>query len=126
MKVKFELEYTLNSAPRVLFSRLSTPEGLSEWFADDVQVNGDIFSFYWDDVEHKAQLALLKDNRQVKFKWAEDEQDDEKYFEFRLNIDELTGDVALIITDHAEEGEKEDAVNLWDTQIAELRKVLGL
>lgn len=126
MKVKFELEYTLNSSPKVLFSRLSTAEGLSEWFADDVQVNGDIFSFIWDEVEHRAQLAILKDNNLVKFKWAGDENEDEKYFEFRLNIDELTGDVALIITDFAEEGEKDDSIHLWDTQIAELKKVLGL
>lgn len=126
MKEKFELEYTLNSSPKVLFSRLSTPEGLAEWFADDVQVNGDIFSFFWDDVEYKAQLALLKDTRQVKFKWLGDAGEDEKYFEFKLNIEELTGDVALMITDFAIKGEKEDAINLWDTQVSELRKVLGL
>lgn len=126
MKEKFELEYTLNSAPKVLFSRLSTPEGLSEWFADDVQIDGDLFSFYWDDTEHKAELALLRENKQVRFKWANDGAEDERYFEFRLNIDELTGDVALLITDFAELDDKEDAISLWDTQISELKKVLGL
>lgn len=129
MKNKFEIEYILNSATRVLFSRLSTPEGLSEWFAEDVQINGDLFSFYWDDTEHMAELTLLKDNKQVRFKWINsDEKDekDERYFEFRLNIDDLTGDVALLITDFAEDNEREDAINLWDTQIAELRNVLGL
>ena len=126
MKNKFEIEYSLNSATKVLFSRLSTPEGLSEWFAEDVQINGDLFSFYWDDTEHKAELTLLKDNKQVRFKWVSDDEKDEKYFEFRLNIDDLTGDVALLITDFAEDNEKEDAINLWDTQIAELRNVLGL
>lgn len=126
MKVKFELEYMLNSSPKVLFSRLSTAEGLAEWFADDVQVDGDIFSFYWDDVEHQAQLAILKDNNQVRFKWDKEEDEDPKYFEFRLNIDELTGDVALLITDFAEEDEQDDSIHLWDTQISELKKVLGL
>lgn len=126
MKEKFELEYTLNSSPKVLFSRLSTAEGLAEWFADDVQVDGDLFSFFWDDVEHKAQLAILKDNNQVRFKWFEEEDEDSRYFEFRLNIDELTGDVALLITDFAEEDEKDDSTHLWDTQISELKKVLGL
>ncbi|TFH35266.1 MAG: SRPBCC domain-containing protein [Bacteroidia bacterium] len=126
MKVQFELEYMLNSSPKVLFTRLSTAEGLAEWFADDVQVNGDIFSFFWDDVEHKAQLVVHKDNNQVRFKWTDNEDEDSMYFEFRLNIDELTGDVALLITDFAEEGEQDDSIHLWDSQITELRKVLGL
>ena len=71
-------------------------------------------------------LAQLKDNRHVKFSWMEDDADGERYFEFKLNVDELTGDVALLITDFAEEGEKEDAISLWDTQITELKQVLGL
>lgn len=127
MKNKFEIEYTLNSAPKVLFSRLSTAEGLSEWFADDVKINGDLFSFFWDDTEQKAELALFRDSKQVRFKWINDDDvTDERYFEFRLNIDDLTGDVALLVTDFAEEGEKDDAINLWDSQIAELRNILGL
>lgn len=127
-KVKFELEYTLNSSPKVLFSRLSTAEGLAEWFADDVQVRGDNYTFIWDDIEHNAILSTLKDNRHVKFVWVldEDEDEEERYFEFKLNVDELTGDVALLITDFAEQDEKEDSINLWDSQITELRQVLGL
>jgi len=126
MKVKFELEYTLNSSPKVLFSRLSTAEGLAEWFADDVQVRGEDYTFIWDDIEHSARLAQLKDNKQVKFVWVEEGVDEERFFEFKLHVDELTGDVALLITDFTEEDEKEDAINLWDSQITELRQVLGL
>ncbi len=126
MKTKFELEYTLNSSPKVLFSRLSTAEGLAEWFADDVQIDGDIYTFIWDDTEYNAQLALLRDNKQVKFKWVNSDEEDEKYFEFRLDVEELTGEVALIITDFAEPDEKEDSITLWDTQITELKHVLGL
>ena len=126
MKEIFELEYTLNSSPKVLFSRLSTAEGLSEWFADDVQVNGDIFSFYWDDTEQKANMALLKDNKQVKFEWIDEDSEEKYFFEFLLNIDELTGDVALMITDFAEADEKDDIINLWEAQISELKKVLGI
>ncbi|MCD4770424.1 MAG: SRPBCC domain-containing protein [Bacteroidales bacterium] len=126
MLVEFELEYIINSSPKVLFSRLSTAEGLSEWFADDVQVNGDIYTFIWDQSEQRAQLAQLKDNKNVKFKWLDNDNDEEKYFEFKLNVEELTGDVALLITDFAEESEKEDAIYLWDSQISELKHILGL
>lgn len=126
MKIKFELEYTLNSSPKVLFSRLSTPEGLCEWFADDVNVEGDLFSFYWDNTCLKARLSALKENKLVRFEWADKEEDEANYFEFRLNIEELTGDVALIITDFAEPGEKTDSVSLWDSQITDLKRLLGI
>jgi len=126
MKSNYELEYTLNSSPKVLFPRLSTAEGLAEWFADDVRIDGDNYIFIWDDIEHRAQLVQVRENKHVRFKWTDIDDDDDRYFEFKLNIDELTGDVALLITDFAEEEEKEDAIYLWDTQITELKRVLGL
>lgn len=126
MKLKFELEYTLNCSPKVLFSRLSTPEGLGEWFAEQVNVDGDLFSFYWNSSESKARLSALKDNKLVRFEWVGQENDDENYFEFRINMDELTGDLALIITDFSEADEKEDSIYLWDSQINDLKRVLGI
>jgi uncharacterized protein YndB with AHSA1/START domain len=126
MKLKFELEYTLNSSPKVLFSRLSTPEGLCEWFADNVTVEGDLFTFCWNKSDAKARLSALKENKLVRFEWLDREEEESNYFEFRINIEELTGDVALIITDFAEPEEKEDAIYLWDTQITDLKRLLGI
>lgn len=125
MKKKYELEYAINSSPRVLFNRLSTPGGLSEWFADDVNLHGSIFTFIWEETEQQAEVMQRKDNKYIRFRWIEDE-DDSIYFEFRLTQDELTGDVSLLITDFADDDEKDDAVDLWDTQIAELKHVIGL
>ena len=126
MRVKFELEYTLNSSPKVLFSRLSTLEGLCEWFADNVTVDGDLFTFFWQKSDSKARLSALKENKLVRFEWLDREDEESNYFEFRINIEELTGDVALIITDFAEPDEKEDAIYLWDTQITDLKRLLGI
>jgi uncharacterized protein YndB with AHSA1/START domain len=125
-RVKYELEYTLNCSPKVLFSRLSTPEGLCEWFADDVNVDGDIFSFIWSKVESKARLIALKENRFVRFEWLDNPDEETNYFEFRINIEELSGSLALIITDFAEPEEKDDAIYLWDTQISDLKRILGI
>jgi uncharacterized protein YndB with AHSA1/START domain len=124
MKKKFELEYTINSSPRVLFNRLSTPGGLAEWFADDVNLQGVIYTFIWESSEQQAEVLQRKDNKYIRFRWLEEDQ--ESYFEFRLNQDELTGDVSLMITDFAEDDETTDAVDLWDSQIAELKHVIGL
>jgi uncharacterized protein YndB with AHSA1/START domain len=125
MKKKFELEYSINSSPGVLFNRLSTPGGLAEWFADDVNLQGGIFTFIWEKSEQQAEVVQQKDNKYIRFRWV-DEDDLESYFEFRLNQDELTGDVSLMITDFAEDDETTDAVDLWDTQIAELKHAIGL
>jgi uncharacterized protein YndB with AHSA1/START domain len=126
MRLKFELEYTLNCSPKVLFSRLSTPEGLGEWFAENVNVDGDLFTFFWNGSESIARLSALKENKLVRFEWLNLDNEEENYFEFRINIDELTGDLALIITDFAEADEKEDSIYLWDSQIADLKRLLGI
>jgi uncharacterized protein YndB with AHSA1/START domain len=126
MRLKYELEYTLNCSPKVLFSRLSTPEGLCEWFADDVNVEGDIFTFFWNKSESKARLIALKENKFVRFEWLDNSDEESNYFEFRINIEELSGSLALIITDFTEAGEKEDATSLWDAQIEDLKRVLGV
>ena len=125
MKKRILLEYTINASPKVLFPRLSTPGGLAEWFADDVNVKGKIFNFIWDGVENLAEVVQKKENRYIRFHWVE-ETDPNTYFEFRITMDELTNDVALVITDFAEENEKADSIELWNTQIAELKHVLGL
>lgn len=124
MKEKFELEYIISSSPKVLFERLSTADGLSEWFADNVNQKGDIFCFFWDESEQQAELISKKSEKSIRFHWLDDEEED-TYFEFKIEIDELTKDLALIITDFAEEDEQEDAIELWDKQIDELQHALG-
>ncbi len=127
MRIKYELEYTLNCSPKVLFSRLSTPEGLAEWFADDVTIEGNLYTFHWGKTEHKAILSSVRENKSVRFDWDDENQDKEtNYSEFRINVHDLTGDLALIITDFAEPDEKEDAIYLWDSQINDLKRALGM
>jgi hypothetical protein len=126
MRSKFELEYNLNCSPKVLFSRLSTPEGLGEWFADQVNVDGDLFTFFWNSSESKARLAALKENKMVRFEWIGMENEESNFFEFRINMEELTNELALIITDFAEAEEKEDSIYLWDSQINDLKRALGI
>ncbi len=128
MKVQYELEYPMNCSPKVLYPRISTPEGLAEWFADEVTSEGEIFFFTWNKIVSKARLLCTKENRMVRFEWIGRDNDSDKntnYFEFKINIEELTGDVALIITDFAEPDEKEDAIYLWDTEVQRLKSVLG-
>ncbi|MFP4060422.1 MAG: START-like domain-containing protein [Bacteroidales bacterium] len=128
MKTKFELEYSFSCSISILYNRLSTPGGLAEWFAEDVNQKGKIFIFIWDNTEQQAEVLGKKENKFIRFRWIDDEEAEEgaDYFEFKINQDELTNDLALVITDFAEEDEKNDAIDLWDTQIAELKHTIGL
>ena len=86
---------------------MSTPSGLAEWFCDDVKVDREgTYHFEWDGAEELAELVKKKDGDFVLFKWVD--RDDEPTFEFRLNRDPMTRDLALIITDHIDEDEEED------------------
>ena len=85
MRVQYELEYSLNCSPKVLFSRLSTPEGLSEWFAEDVTSDGETFTFHWNKIQYTARLVALKENKLVRFEWTDQQDNDSNFFEFKIN-----------------------------------------
>lgn len=122
-KEKIQLEYEMRTSPKILYNRLSSPSGLSEWFCDDVNIRGTIYSFKWDNNDQQAKLLSKKEEKYIRFQWLE--EPDDTYFEFKIEIDDLTGDVALVVTDFCEKDEKKEAMKLWDSQIDELRRVLG-
>ncbi|WP_299556013.1 START-like domain-containing protein [Seonamhaeicola sp.] len=125
-KVRFDLEFPIHASPQLLFQYISTPSGLSEWFSDNVNSRGELFTFIWDDSEEQAKLLSKKSGERVKFRWVTDEEDGQSYyFEIRIQVDEITKDVSLMITDFAEEDETEEAKMLWENQIADLKHVLG-
>lgn len=126
VKTQFELEFVIQASPQLLYQYLFTPSGLSEWFADNVNSRTDKYQFFWDDSEEEALLIKKKPNEFVRFRWLNDEDDqDDYFFEMRIQVDEITKDVSLIITDFCDEDEEEDAKLLWDNQISDLKQVLG-
>ena len=104
-KVKFEMEFPIHASPQLLYQYLSTPSGLSEWFADNVNSRGELFTFIWDDSEEQAKLITKKSGERIKFKWVNngDESDNSIFFEMRIQVDEITKDVSIMVTDFAEE-----------------------
>ncbi len=122
-KNNYELEFVIQSSPQMLYQYISTPSGLSEWFADNVNSRGEKFTFIWDGSEEVANLLKKKSGEFIRFKWEEDE--DDSYFEMRIIVDEITSDVSLFISDFAEEDEIDEAKMLWTNQISSLKQVLG-
>ena len=124
-RIKFEMEFPIKVSQKLLFQYISTPSGLSEWFADNVNSRGEIFIFIWDDSEESAKLIRKNNNEKIQFQWLDDESTD-FYFELRIQFDEITKDVSLIVTDFADDEEEvEESKLLWANQIADLKKVLG-
>lgn len=121
---KVEIEFPIRSSTNVLYEMISTPSGLSEWFADDVNIKNDIYTFIWDNSEEQAKLLTKKKNEYIRFHWLEHE-DEKTYLELRIKIDDLTKDVALMVTDFADEDDTEENRELWESQLSELAHRLG-
>lgn len=124
-KIKFELEFPIHASPQLLYQYISTPSGLSEWFADNVNSRGELFTFIWDDSEEQAKLLSKKNGERIKFKWLNGEDDLSTYFEIRIQVDEITKDVSLMVVDFSEEDELDETKMLWENQISDLKQVLG-
>jgi len=125
-KTEIRIEYQLKAASvNILWNSISTALGLAEWFADGVTVNNNEYTFSWEKNEQVAFLVQTKPNVSVRFQWEED-LDTEYYFELKIEVLEVTGGLALIITDFAEKGDDEDLILLWNKQIEVLRRKTGI
>ena len=125
-KIRYELEFPLNSSPQLLYQYISTPSGLQEWFADNVNSRGEFFTFIWDGNEENARLASKKTGEKIKFRWVDDnKKDTEYYFELRILEDEITKDVSLMVVDFAIEDELDESKLLWENQVSDLKHVIG-
>tara|TARA_R100001369_G_scaffold80778_2_gene111385 strand:+ start:203 stop:589 length:387 start_codon:yes stop_codon:yes gene_type:complete len=123
-KIKYEMEFPIQVSPSLLYQYISTPSGMSEWYADNVNSRGEFFTFIWEGSEEKAKLLGKKSGERIKFRWVDDE-DTDYYFELRIQVDEITKDVSLMITDYAEEDEVDEGKMLWDNMVSDLKQILG-
>jgi len=121
-KVKINLEYGINSSPRILFPFIHEPNALAQWFADEVNFREGIYEFIWDNEVNRAKLVVKRENKFVRYKWLDDGP---YYFEIEILRDELTNDVALAITDYVKPDSLEDRKKIWDNSIEYLHGVVG-
>ncbi len=125
-KKKFNIEYPLkNASINVLWNSISTPLGLSEWFADGVTVNDTEYTFTWDQNYQSAFYLDSRPQDYIKFRWEEDEGTD-FYFEMKIVRLQVTGELALVVTDFATTDDKEDLILLWDKSVEVLKRKTGI
>ena len=125
MKEKFQIEYVFqNISANILWREITSSQGLSEWFADSCDVvDKKKYIFSWQGTSQAAFLIESEEGKFVRFQW---ENEVDSYFEFRIETSNLTKNVALTIVDFAEPEDKEDSIMLWDSQIDNLKRLMGI
>lgn len=124
---RVELEFTINTTPHLLYNRLATPSGLAEWFADDVNLSGKVFTFIWEGTQLKAEIIEKKENKSIKFRWLKEGNSLKNFFSFRIMVHELTSELTLQVVEQLDESEDiEEATSLWISQVGELKRILGV
>jgi uncharacterized protein YndB with AHSA1/START domain len=128
-KKLFTADFEIHASIKMLYPYIQTASGLSEWFADDVNISPEkVFTFVWDNEEHKAMMSAHRTNHFARFEYLPESKEDEKdpsYFELRLEINELTQTTFLKVVDYSEMDDVEELHELWEGLIENLKKVVG-
>lgn len=122
MKKKIVLDYSFPCTVQSLFRAISTADGLSSWFAEQVNITGNLYTFFWNKVPVTAVMVSIKENNAVKFYWTDDPKNT---FEFKIIQNELIHSNSLVITDFVDEDDESGAINLWNAQVEKLRRAIG-
>ncbi|MBM3432476.1 MAG: ATPase [Bacteroidetes bacterium] len=122
-KQLFTLEFPVRCSPAILFEFLSSPAGLSEWFADQVDERDGIFYFNWNGSVEAAEVKERETDKFVRYRWLTAPA--EEYFEMRIEKSEITNQTILVIKDFADKKDVKDQTLLWDHQIKDLFHRLG-
>jgi hypothetical protein len=120
---KYVLEYIFIASPKLLYHYLSTAIGLTEWFAEKVEFIDGVFHFYWEETEQKAVIDSKKENDHIRYKWLDDENN--TYFEFKIDIDSVFSENTLIVTDFALPEDIKESKMVWDAAIKKMLRIIG-
>lgn len=122
-RTKYLIEYPIKCSPSILYTFLSTPSGLGEWFAEKVKQKENTYMFEWEGSTEVAEMIAAEENEYVVFKW--EWMKDDEYFEFRIEKSPVTNETILTVTDFAEKNDIGDQSLLWDAQIHDLKHRVG-
>lgn len=125
----FKTDFEIHASPKILYYYLQTAGGLAQWFADDVKVIPEmIFSFIWENEEHKAKQMNVRFNHSVKYEYLPEmpnDKTDPSYFELRVEWNELTQTSFLYVTDYSDFGDSDELQQFWHGMIGNLKDLVG-
>ncbi|WP_258103406.1 START-like domain-containing protein [Marinoscillum sp. MHG1-6] len=124
-KELFVGEYPINASKKMLYPYISTASGLSQWFADDVNINEDKqYTFIWDGDENKAKMVGSRVNSFARFEFDGEDDDEPPYIEFRLEMNDLTQEVFIRISDYSEI-DQDELQELYESLVHDLKEIVG-
>lgn len=128
-KTKFAHEYEINASKKMLYPYFTTPSGLAQWFADDVDIDEDsIFNFKWEGEDHKAKMVSHRTNSFAKFiflKPDKTEDDDADWVEFKIDLNEMTQTTFIKIQEYSDFDDKEEQAEVWEGLLHTLKETVG-
>lgn len=122
-RVSFTTEFLFRASPTIIHKFLTTPDCIIRWFCDECDLNEEVYSFVWDGNEETAEVIDDIEAERVRLKW-EDAEDNE-YLEFKMSRSEVTGETIVEITLFCDEGEEEEEIQFWETQMQALKRATG-
>ena len=129
---KLTIEYPLTTqSPNIVWSMISTAEGMQKWLADKVTSDGESLTFTWghpwtDRDTKTLQVVERVKHSHIRMKWDYQEEDPMAFWEIRIERSELTGNLNLLITDYADAEDIDDLRGIWDDNLDRLHRVSGL
>jgi uncharacterized protein YndB with AHSA1/START domain len=123
-RVSFRLEFILRTSPNIIYKFLTTPSCLIRWFCDRVEIDGDKFSYFWEDEEEVAYLIDDIEEELLRFQW--EDAVGEEYLVFKMYTSDVTRETILEIHDYCDDDEVEDQKRLWESQIDAMKKAMGV
>ena len=124
-RVAFTLEFIIRTSPTIVYKFLTTPSCLIRWFCDKVEIDGEKFSYFWEDEEEVAYLIDDFEDEYLRFQWEEAESDEE-FLEFKMKVSDVTRETVFEIVDYCDEDEVDDQKQLWRNQIDAMKKAMGV
>jgi len=128
-KKLYTADYEIHASTKMLYPYIESASGLAEWFADDVKISPEkVFTFEWDNEQHKAVMTAHRINHFTKFEFIPETAGDKKdpsYFELRLEVGELTQTTFFKITDYSDFDDVKELRELWEGLVENLKAVVG-
>jgi uncharacterized protein YndB with AHSA1/START domain len=122
-RVKHKFEFTFKAKDELLFSYLSSPYNLATWFADKVELIGDVFTFTWKGSTERAKISKSIFKKKIVFQWID--RDNGEDLTFQIDNEEVTQVTILSIFDYDEEDQFDEAQMWWENTLSKLRRNLG-
>jgi uncharacterized protein YndB with AHSA1/START domain len=128
-KRRFEMEYSINASPKILFPYIASASGLSQWFCDDVRLDPDHrLDMVWDKQSHFAEIVTQRPGRSIRYVFLDEQKrplQDANYLDFTLELSRITDEVFLRVTDYSEHSDTQEQQELWEGLVGKLRDQVG-